>query len=62
MKMLINLFKKRKKKNKLTKDHVIDIRKSWLTGAYTMADLARFFKTTRQNIWLIVNRKTWKKI
>jgi hypothetical protein len=44
----------------LKKEQVDFIKKLYASGKYSQRDLAFLFKTVQQNIWAIVNNKTWK--
>lgn len=47
--------------SKLTSEDVVEILKMRKAGMY-LEDIANIFNVTRQNIWSIVNKKTWKHI
>lgn len=48
--------------SKLKKEEILLIRKLYDTDKYTKTKLAKYFHTTRSNIYQIVNRITWKHI
>jgi len=48
--------------SKLTGKKVIEIRKKYSTGKYTLDSIAKEYNVCFQSISLIVNRKTWKHI
>jgi len=48
--------------SKLTRRDVVEIRKLWATGKYTLAELGEMFGVSKSNISMIVNRKTWQHV
>jgi hypothetical protein len=48
--------------SKLTNERVLQIRKLYATGIYSLSELSKLFIVSFQNISFIVNRKTWKHI
>lgn len=49
-------------KSKLTRRDVLKIRELFQTGKYSYGDIALLFDVTRENIFHIIKRKTWKDI
>lgn len=46
-------------KHKLTADDVLTIRASYVPGTISMAELARCYRVSTQNISVILQGKTW---
>ncbi len=47
---------------KLTEVEVLEIRRLHATGKYIHKEIGERFNTTFTNVWMIVNRKSWKHI
>jgi len=48
--------------SKLTEAEVIEIRRLYATGLWSLSKLAALFRIEKSNVSLIVNRKTWKHV
>lgn len=47
---------------KLTAAKVRRIRNAYATGNYSLADLAKKHGVSPQNVWAVVNRRSWKQV
>jgi len=48
--------------SKFTNEQILEIRKKYIPWKYSTTKLAKEYKTSPANIWLIVSRKHWKHI
>lgn len=46
--------------SKLTEKQILDIRKLYKTGSYTLQQIADKYGMSKNNIWNIVNNRSWK--